>query len=63
MSAEQALADLGVTVKGIVQEEIVEGDFAPNATSTIKKKGSERPLIDTGHMRQSVNYVIKSRGG
>lgn len=62
-SAEQALDSLGVTVKGIIQEEIVEGGFEPNAPSTIRKKGSERPLIDTGHMRQSVNYVVKKRGG
>lgn len=62
-SAEKALNVLGATVKGIVQEEIVDGEFAPNAPSTVKKKGSEKPLIDTGHMRQSVNYVVKKRGG
>ena len=62
-SVEQALNVLGVTVKGLVQAEIVDGDFAENAPSTIKKKGSDRPLIDTGTMRQSVNYVIKRRGG
>ncbi len=62
-SAEQALQALGVAVKGLVQEEIVDGDFEPNAESTIKKKGSEQPLIDTGHMRQSVNFVVKRRGG
>lgn len=61
-SAEQALDKLGVSVKGLVQEEIVDGGFAPNAESTIKKKGSEQPLIDTGYMRQSVNYVIKRKG-
>lgn len=63
-TAEEALKKLGVTVKGLVQAEIVEGDFAPNAPSTIQKKGSEQPLIDTGHMRQSVNYVIRrAKGG
>lgn len=62
-SVEQALNALGVTVKGIVQGEIVDGDFAENAPSTIKKKKSEHPLIDTGAMRQSVNYVIKRKGG
>lgn len=62
-SAEQSLETLGVIVKGIVQQEIVEGGFAANSPATIKKKGSERPLIDTSHMRQSVNFVIKSRGG
>jgi len=58
-SAEQALKQLGVFARGLVQEEIVNGDFEPNAPSTIKKKGSEQPLIDTGFMRQNVNYVIK----
>lgn len=62
-SVEQALNALGVSVKGLVQEEIVDGDFTENALSTIKKKKSEQPLIDTGTMRQSVNFVIKRREG
>lgn len=62
-TAEQALNRIGVFCKGLVQNEIVDGGFAPNAESTIKKKGSAQPLIDTGLMRQSVNYVIKKRGG
>lgn len=60
-TAESALDELGVFLKGLVQEEIVEGGFEPNAPSTINKKGSEQPLIDTSHMRQSVNYVVKRR--
>ena len=62
-SAEQALQQRGTLAKGLVQDEIVNGGFAPNAESTIQKKGSEQPLIDTGTMRQSVNFVIKRRGG
>lgn len=62
-SAEQALQQIGVVAKGLVQDEIVNGGFAPNAESTIEKKGSEQPLIDTGTMRQSVNFVVKRRGG
>lgn len=62
-SADQALQQIGVVAKGLVQEEIVNGGFAPNAESTIRKKGSEQPLIDTGTMRQSVNFVVKRRGG
>lgn len=60
-TAEQALNTLGVFCKGLVQEEIVEGGFAPNAESTIKQKGSAQPLIDSGLMRQSVNYVVRKR--
>ena len=60
-TTQQALDELGAFVKGLVQEEIVSGDFAPNAESTIAKKGSDKPLIDTGFMRQSVNYQVKQR--
>ncbi len=58
-SVEDACKLIGVAGVGLIQTEIVEGNFAPNAPSTIKRKGSSRPLIDTGHMRQSVRYVIK----
>ena len=60
-TAEKGLEQLGVMCKGLVQQEIVDGGFAPNAESTILRKGSSQPLIDTGTMRQSVNYVIKQR--
>lgn len=60
-TAEAALKKLGVIAKGLVQDEIVNGGFEPNAESTIARKGSETPLIDTGFMRQSVNFQIKQR--
>lgn len=58
-NAQTTLNAMGVYVKGCIQREIVDGEFEPNAPSTIAKKGSDKPLIDTGHMRQSVTYVIK----
>lgn len=58
-TADRAAAMIGAVGVGIIQQEIVEGEFAPNAPSTIKKKGSDRPLVDTGHMRQSVHYVVR----
>ena len=60
-TAESALDELGVLVKGLVQDEIVQGGFAPNAPATVLRKGSAQPLIDTGLMRQSVKYVVRSR--
>lgn len=60
-TTDAALSELGVFAKGLIQEEIVNGGFAPNAPSTIAAKGSATPLIDTGQMRQSVNYVVKGR--
>lgn len=62
-TAKQAFEAIGVFQKGLVQETIVDGNFEPNSPATIKKKGSSRPLIDTGVMRDSVNYVIEKKGG
>lgn len=60
--AEQILKEIGLFQKDLIQEKITEGSFAPNADSTIRRKGSSKPLIDTGRMRQSVNYVIQKKG-
>ena len=61
-SAEQVLKEIGIFQKDLIQEKITNGDFEENARATIEKKGSSKPLIDTGRMRQSVNYVIKEKG-
>ena len=61
-SAEQILKEIGIFQKDLMQDKITSGSFAPNAESTIKKKGSSKPLFDTGRMRQSVNYVIQKKG-
>jgi hypothetical protein len=34
-------------------------NWAPNAPATIRAKGSDRPLIDTGEMRKSITYVVR----
>ena len=62
-TAEGILKAIGVFQKGLIQEKIKSGDFEPNAPSTIAKKGSDKPLIDTGTMRQSVNFVVTAKGG
>lgn len=61
-TAQNVMQQLAVFEKGLIQAKIKDGDFAPNAPSTIKKKGSDKPLIDTGHMRQSVQVVIDRKG-
>ncbi len=33
--------------------------WAANAPATVKAKGSDAPLIDTGQMRKSITYIIK----
>lgn len=62
VSAEQVLKEIGIFQKDLIQEKITEGSFTPNAESTVRQKGSSKPLIDSGRMRQSVNYVIQKKG-
>ena len=33
--------------------------LAPNAPSTIRKKGHDKPLIDTGELRKKVNFRVE----
>lgn len=61
-TAEKALQAIGAMQVGLVQAEMKSGGFAPNAPSTIKKKGSAVPLIDTGRLRQSIHYAISEKG-
>lgn len=35
-----------------------DGRWKPNAPSTIKKKGNDNPLIDTGRLRQSITFEL-----
>ena len=53
---ESALELIGVVAVGRTQEYMTNLSTPENALSTIKKKGSSNPLIDTGNLRQSVTY-------
>lgn len=59
MDEGQALGQLGEMAKGDVQLEIRNGDFTPLNPATIKRKGSSRPLIDTGQMVQSIAWELR----
>ena len=51
----------GQYIEGEIKRKIGSGPFTPNSPATIRKKKSSKPLIDTGHMRQSVRYEIGDR--
>lgn len=36
-------------------------DWTPNKPATIAAKGSDRPLIDTGALRQAITHVVKEK--
>ena len=60
--SQQAFEVIGEDVRKKVQNRIDEGQFVPNAPSTIRRKGHDHPLIDTGTMRDSISYTICEQG-
>lgn len=54
----QALADMGEGVKGQIVETIQAFREPPNAAATVKKKGFDKPLIDTGTLWRSIDYEV-----
>ena len=58
-SPDMILETIGVIAVGKVQQYMTDLKTPPNAPSTIAKKGSSNPLIDSGAMRQSVTYVVQ----
>lgn len=58
-SAEQALYRLGNLYVGEVQRRISQGITPPLKQSTIDRKGSSKPLEDTGQLRSSIRFVVK----
>lgn len=50
---------LGGAAKADVQKYMIEGNFTGLKRETIKRKGSSKPLIDTGQLRQSITYKVK----
>ena len=52
----------GTSAKGALQRAMQRSDlYKPNAPSTLARKGSSRPLIDTGTLIRSVDYEVRMR--
>jgi hypothetical protein len=65
-SLYQALAMLGVLGEQVVDEAFAtrgHGTWAPNTEETIKRKGSDAPLIDKGFLRKSITSKVYVEGG
>jgi hypothetical protein len=55
----RGLGRLGAKAVGDVKRTITDLDTPPNAPSTIAQKGSANPLIDTGRLRQSIDFEVR----
>ncbi|MFA1738015.1 hypothetical protein ACDX69_10615 [Lysinibacillus fusiformis] len=60
MNARTICERLGAKMVGDIQKKLTQLDDPPNAPSTIAKKGSSNPLIDTGGLRMRVTYKVVS---
>lgn len=54
-----AMELLGQYVVGLIKQRIANGIAPPNSPYTIANKGSSKPLIDTGQLRNSITYVVE----
>jgi hypothetical protein len=60
MTQERVLNLIGLKVVGEIKERIANGLPPPNAASTIKRKGSSTPLIDTEQFRSNIAHGVDS---
>jgi hypothetical protein len=60
-SADRAANLLGVRAVASIQARMSRGIEPPNAPSTVKQKGSSKPLINKGQLRSSVTYQIRKK--
>lgn len=63
---EAGLNRAGISASESVRHQINDGDFTPLAPSTIADRlakgfDSEKPLIRTGAMRNSITYVVREK--
>lgn len=53
-----ALERIGLWAQGQIQQRIADGIAPPNSPSTVRRKGSSTPLIDTGQLRSAITYKV-----
>ena len=53
------LGKVGQVAVGDVQRKIRDLDTPPNAPSTVRQKGFDNPLIETGRLRQSIDFKVE----
>ncbi len=63
LSVAAILELVGARLASAIQRKITSIRSPRNAKSTIKKKGSSNPLIDTGAMRQAISWRVHKGNG
>jgi hypothetical protein len=58
----QVFNRIGLSGQKFMQDNLKNGNWKPNSPTTVRIKGSSKPLIDTGQMRQSITYIVEDIG-
>lgn len=58
--AQKTLGQTGEAIKGQLQASIVDFVGEPLKPATVARKGSEKQLVDTGNLLNSVGYEVKT---
>lgn len=59
LDAKTGLGLAGAQLVGEIQQTIADGVAPANADSTIERKGSSTPLIDTGQLRSAIAFEVR----
>lgn len=57
--ATRTMEQVGAGIKGQLQQSIVDTNAPALSPATVARKGSEKPLVDTGQMLNSVDYKVE----
>ena len=52
---------IGEAMQASIKKSIVDWKVPPNSAVTVKLKGFNDPLVDTGHMRDSIMFTVKKK--
>jgi hypothetical protein len=60
IAIRKALDVLGARVAAKIQQRIARGITPPLLPRTVARKGSSKPLVDTGQLRSSITWEVES---
>ena len=60
ITAEQIADLIGLEAAADVVDKINAIQTPPNSDATILRKGSSNPLVDTGHLKQSIRHEVRT---
>jgi hypothetical protein len=61
LKPEKVLGQIALELEGCIVDAIRDGDWEPNAPSTVEQKGFDKPLIDTSQAWQGVASQVNGK--